>query len=126
MVNQKKASRIIGDEDINNGDQVEDEKIFEAIKGMFPKRRKENLLPNAAPHATSMGHNDQVTVRKAIERLQGAGGVSHFDAKQLRRVINAQVFVGEARRLIQTLSEICNNLAVVQADEEATMPLRAV
>ena len=124
----KKAARIIEENDENDPNHAnEDDQMFELVKEMFPKRQKLNsMIPIADPYATGLGHTDQSTIRKAIEKLQGTGGVSHFDAKQLRRVMNVQVFSGEAKRLIYIISEICSNISGVHANEESTRPLRAV
>ena len=121
----KKAARIIDDDTTSPAQQ--DDQTFNIIKEMFPRRKRHDTpLPEADPTSTGLTHIDAMNIRKSIERIQGSGGISQLDAKQLRRIVNTQVFTHKAKKITSTLADICNNLASVPANEEATMPLRAV
>ena len=113
--------------DDNTPPSTNDDQTFDVIKEMFPKRKKLNTpLPEPDPYATGLSHIDAITIRKAIEGMQGAGGISQLDAKQLRRIVNTKCFTNEAKKITSTLAEICNNLSSLPANEESTKPLRAV
>ena len=100
---------------------------IQKIGEMYPRSKPSSeTTPKADPTRTALTHFTPSQIRKAIQSIQGSGGISQIDAKAYRRIINNKTFKTEGNKIVNALAEATNKIAYKYAEEETTMPLRAL
>ena len=114
----KQALRIIDPKQKGALDMTEE--VANTIEGKFPKTKvaETEESPNTyLPEVT----NKQM--RDTIMSMKGSGGVSHLDAKAIKRIITSRSFEKAGEDILNNLTKAANELARKRQDPKHTEAL---
>ena len=119
------ASRLLDEK--SKGVESPSDVTFQKMCSMFPRKKDKYIeLPVPEVTAAQLTHFKPAYVMKAIQSSQGDGGISHLDTKSFKRAILNKMFRKEATRIVNSITDIINNLSATGVKGETREPMRAL
>ena len=89
------------------------------MSAMFPKRRNQDTqIQEPSDTQTTVAHATEEQIKQAITQMQGSGGVTYLEGKEIKRWVQNNVFKEVGRKLVEQLTTYTNKIASTRISSE--------